>query len=47
MHASFSAALHHLVVALHVRGNEDDLGSPAFPGILEELHCIRAPSSLL
>ena len=41
------APLHHLVVALFVGGNENDLGTEALPGILEQLHCVGSAAALL
>lgn len=42
-----AATLHHLVVALLIRGNEDDLGAKAVPRLLEEFHRIGPSSPLL
>ena len=47
MHSSFAAALHHLVIALHVGGNEDDLSPKSRPRILKEFHRVWSSAALL
>jgi hypothetical protein len=42
-----TAALYHLIITLHVGGDEDNLGSKALPRVFEELHSIRPASSFL
>ena len=39
--------LHHLIVTLHIACDVDDLGTPALPGIFEQLYAVRSTSSLL
>jgi hypothetical protein len=38
-------ALYHLIIALLIGSNEDDLGSKARPRLFEELHSIWSSSS--
>ncbi len=47
MKRTFAATLHHLIVALLVGGDENDLGSKALPCVLEELHGVWSPASFL
>ena len=47
MHALLRAPLHHLIVALHIARDEDDLCAESLPCIPEELHGIRATTPLL
>lgn len=42
-----TATLHHLIIALHVGGDEDDLGSETRPRVFEELYGIWSSSSFL
>jgi hypothetical protein len=42
-----TATLHHLIITLHVGGNEYDLGPEARPRLPEEFHGIGASSSFL
>lgn len=46
MQAGLSAALHHLIVALLVGGDEDDLGAEAVPRLLEELERVGTAAAL-
>lgn len=39
--------LHHLIVSLHIRRDEDDLRAKPRPCIFEQLHRIWTPASLL
>jgi hypothetical protein len=41
-----TATLHHLIVALPVGGNKNDLGSKTFPRIFEEFHSIWSSATL-
>lgn len=47
MQACGSTALHHLIVALHIRRDEDDLCAEPRPRILEQRHGVRAAAALL
>lgn len=47
MQRTCATALHHLVIALHVARNEDDLCLPHVPSFLEQIHNIRTSASLL
>lgn len=42
-----AATLHHLVVALPVGSDEDDLGAEAVPRLLEQLDRVGPPAALL
>jgi hypothetical protein len=42
-----SATSNHLIIALHVGGNEDYLGSEAIPRFFEQFHSIWSSSSFL
>lgn len=44
---TFAATLHHLIIALHVGRDEDDLGSKTRPSLFQELHGIWSSSSFL
>jgi hypothetical protein len=44
---TFTATLHHLIVALLVGGDEDNLSSKALPSVLEKLDSIGPSSSFL
>ena len=39
--------LHHLIIALHIGRDKDDLGPKAIPHLLEELHRVRPSPPLL
>lgn len=47
MHAFLCTALHHLIVALHVACDEDNLSAETLPRIAQQSHCVRAAASLL
>lgn len=47
MQSRYAATLHHLVVALHVRRDEDDLGSKPCPRVFEKFHSVRPAASFL
>jgi len=47
MHALLGTSLHHLIVALAVARNEDDLSAESLPCISQQLHCVRAATPLL
>ena len=47
MQTSLPTPLHHLIIALLITRNEDDLGSPALPRLLQQLHAIWPTASLL
>lgn len=47
MQSSCSATLHHLIVPLHVRRYEDDLGSKPCPRVFEKFHSVWSSSSFL
>lgn len=42
-----TTALHHLIVSLHIRRNEDNLCPETFPCIFDKLHGIRSPTAYL
>lgn len=43
---TFAASLHHLIIALHIRGDEDYLGPKTSPCILKQLHCVWSATPL-
>lgn len=47
MHTLLGTPLHHLIVALAVTRNEDDLSAESLPCISQQLHCVRATTPLL
>ncbi len=47
MHTLLGATLHHLVVALAITRNEDDLCTKSLPSVPQQLHGIRATTTLL
>jgi hypothetical protein len=42
-----TTTLYHLIIALHIGGNEDDLGPKARPRVFQELHSIWSSSLFL
>lgn len=44
---TYTASLHHLIITLHIRGNEDYLGSKTGPRVFEELYGVWSSSSFL
>ena len=47
MQSGCAATLHHLIVALHVGGDEDDLGAKPRPCVSKKLHGVWPSSSFL
>jgi len=47
MHALLGTPLHHLIVALAVARNEDDLSAESLPCISQQLHGVRTATPLL
>ena len=47
MHTLLGTSLHHLIVALAVARNEDDLSAESLPRISQQLHCVRTAAPLL
>jgi hypothetical protein len=44
---TFATALHHLIITRHIRRDEDDVGLPGLPRVLDELHAVGPPATLL
>jgi hypothetical protein len=47
MHTLLGTPLHHLIVALTVARNEDDLSTKSLPCVSQQLHRVRAATPLL
>ena len=47
MHPLDATPLHHLIIPLHIRRDEDDLSTEALPRIAQQGHGVRAPPALL